>query len=432
MIGALSSAWAFGQDAGSVAETEAAFWTFHVQGTEIVQTHGAFRSPYSGLNSFQARRETRASLTATLFLGRRLWKGGELYLNPELAGGKGLSGVEGVAGFPNGDITRVVSPTPTPYLSRLFIRQTWGQAGPSEAIEDGPNQVAGHKPLSRFTLTLGKFSLVDIFNVNTYSHDPRLQFMNWSLMTTGTWDYPADTRGYTIGVAGELNRPRWSLRAGSFMVPRVANGLALDRHLRRNHGDVAEFEFRQTALGQPGKLQFMAWMNHANMGNYRQTLLGSTRPPDVTLTERAGTLKYGFGFMAEQSLTPDLGAFLSVGWDDGKTETWAFTEIDRTFNTGLEWKGRRWWRLEDRLGVAFVANGLSRDHRDYLAAGGHGFMLGDGRLDYEAERIFETYYNFHLGAGFTLAPDYQFASNPGHNKDRGPVSIWTLRLHWEL
>jgi len=429
----VQSAYAQSQESGSASET--APWTLHAQGTEIVQTHGTFPSPYSGLNSLQARRETRASLTATVFLGRRLWKGGELYLNPELAGGKGLSQVLGVAGFPNGDITRVVSPTPKPYLSRLFIRQTWcraGGAGPFEAVEDGPNQLAGPQPVSRFTLTLGKFSAVDVFDANTYSHDPRVQFMNWSLMTTGTWDYPADTRGYTIGVAGEFSGPRWSLRAGSFMVPREANGLTLDRHLRRNHGEVAEFELRHEVFGQPGKFKFMTWMNHANMGNYRLALLEPTRPPDVTLTQRAGTLKYGLGFMAEQGLTPDLGAFLSLGWDDGKTETWAFTEIDRTFNTGLEWKGRGWHRAKDRLGVAFVANGLSRDHRDYLAAGGHGFILGDGRLEYAAERIFEAYYTFHLGAGFTLAPDYQFAANPGDNKDRGPASIWTIRLHWEL
>jgi high affinity Mn2+ porin len=251
-------------------------------------------------------------------------------------------------------------------------------------------------------------------------------------MSTGTWDYPADTRGDTIGIAGEFNQPRWTLRAGSYMVPREANGLALDRHLRRNHGEVAEFEFRHAALKQPGKIKFLAYVNRANMGNYRLALLEPTRPPNVTLTQRPGTVKYGFGINTEQALTPSLGAFLRLGWDDGKTETWAFTEIDRTFNLGLQLIGRRWRRPDDVVGTAFVVNGLSPDHRAYLAAGGHGFQLGDGKLNPASERILESYYALRLAKMFTFALDYQFAANPGHNKDRGPVSIWTFRLHWEI
>jgi high affinity Mn2+ porin len=426
--------FACSQDAAPSAQPDAERWNIHIQGTSIGQTHGAFKSPYSGLNSLQARRETRGSLTATLFLGARLWKGGELYVNPELAGGKGLSGVLGLAGFPNGDITRVVTPTPKPYLSRLFIRQSWGLAGDSksETVEEGPNQLAGRLPVSRFTLTLGKFSVVDMFDFNTYSHDPRVQFMSWSMMTTGTWDYPADTRGYTIGLAGELNQSRWTFRVGSFMVPRVANGLALDGHLRTNHAEVAELETRFALHGKSGKLKFMGWANHANMGNYRLALRGPTRPPDITRTRRPGTLKYGFGLNAEQALTSDIGAFLRVGWDDGKTETWAFTEIDRTINPGMRFVGKRWRRPQDALGVAFVGNGLSPDHRDYLAAGGHGFILGDGKLNPASERILETYYALRLPKMFTLTLDYQFAANPAHNKDRGPVPIWALRLHWEM
>lgn len=430
--GSLFGSFAYGQEAEPETKQDTERWSIHLQTTAIAQTHGTFHSPYSGPNSLQSRRETKGSLTATFFLGRRVWKGGELYVNPELAGGRGLSGVTGVAGFPNGDITRIVSPTPKPYLSRLFLRQTWRLAGQSEMLEGGPNRLAGRESVSRFTLTLGKISVVDIFDFSTFSHDPRLQFMNWSVMTTGTWDYPADTRGYTVGVAGELNQARWSLRAGSFMVPKTANGLALDRHLRRNHAEVVELELHPTRSGKSGKVRFEGWANHANMGNYRLALQQPTRPPDITLTRRPGTLKYGFGLNAEQPLTSDIGVFMRLGWDDGKTETWAFTEIDRTFNPGLQFIGKRWGRPDDVSGVAYVINGLSADHRDYLAAGGHGFILGDGQLSYTPERILESYYAFRLGKMFTLTLDYQFAANPGHNKDRGPVSIWAFRFHWEI
>ena len=286
--------------------------------------------------------------------------------------------------------------------------------------------------VSRFTLTLGKISVIDIFDANSYSNDPRSQFMNWALMTTGTWDYPADTRGYTIGVAGEYSRRRWTLRAGSFMVPREANGLVLDTHLRRNHGEVAEFEFRHAAFGKTGKLKFLGYDNRANMGRYRAALSEPSRPPDLLPTRRPGAAKWGWGLNAEQALTSDLGAFLRLGWDDGKTETWAFTEIDRTIASGLQLLGRRWHRPDDVSGIAFVSNSLAPDHRDFLAAGGNGFILGDGKLNPAAERVLEAYYALRLPKRFTLSVDYQFAANPGDNKDRGPVSIWTSRLHWEF
>ncbi len=362
----------------------------------------------------------------------KAWKGGQLYLNPEIAGGEGLSGVEGLAGFPNGDITRVTSTIPKPYLSRIFLRQTWGLGGNSEAVESGPNQLGCRQKESRLVISLGKISLPDLFDTNAYSHDPRTQFMNWALMDLGTWDFAADTRGYTWGVAVELNQPRWALRFGSFMVPKTANGLALDRHLRRNHGENVELERRYKLRGEAGRVSLLGFANHANMGDYREALRRSSGIPDITQTRRPGTPKYGLGLNAEQALTRDLGAFMRLGWDDGKTETWAFTEIDRTFHLGLQFKGRRWGRPQDIIGVAGLNNGLSKDHRDYLAAGGSGFQLGDGRLNYSAERILEAYYAFKPLKVLTLTLDFQRAQNPGYNRDRGPVSIWAVVFHWEI
>jgi high affinity Mn2+ porin len=405
-------------------------WSVHAQATGIGQTHGSFTSPYSGVNSLDPRRETKASLTSTLFLGLRLRKGLELYVNPEVAGGEGFSSVLGIAGFPNGEITRVTSATPKAYLSRAFMRQTWSLSGAADPVAGGPNQLAGNQPISGVTLTFGKISAPDIFDTNSYSHDPRTQFMNWSFMENGAWDYPADTRGYTWGFALELNQSRWAFRVGSFLVPTYANGLPLDRHVRRNNGDVAELELRHAWRGQPGKVKFLGYVNYANMGTYREALLEHAVNPNITHTRRSGTAKYGLGLNAEQALSPTVGAFLRLGWDDGKTETWAFTEIDRTIHGGLQVQGKSWHRAQDVVGLAGVVNGLSRDHREYLAVGGHGFIIGDGKLNYSTERILESYYAFQVHRMVTVTLDYQFAGNPAFNRDRGPVSIWALRLHW--
>lgn len=422
---------AYSQDVGKETRTER--WSLHTQGTIIGQSHGSFRAPYSGLNSLRRTPEADASVTTTLFFGTRVWRGGEFYINPEVSGGRGISGVLGLAGFPNGDITRVTSPTPKIYLARAFVRQTWDLGGDTEAVEGGLNQLAGRRPVHRLSLILGKISLTDMFDNNAYSHDPRIQFMNWSLMDQGTWDYPADTRGYTWAAVVELNQPAWALRFATGMVSKVANGLEFDTHLRRNHGEVLELETRHKLRGQDGKVRLLGYVNHANMGRYRAALRASAGGiPDIVQTQRAGTLKWGLGLNIEQALSRDVGAFLRLGWNDGKTESWMFTEIDRTFHLGFQFNGRSWTRPQDVWGVGLVTNGLSTDHRDYLAAGGSGFIVGDGRLNYKAERVLEAYYALKLQKMLTLTLDYQRAQNPAHNRDRGPVSIWGLRVHWEL
>jgi high affinity Mn2+ porin len=406
-------------------------WSVHAQATAVGEAHSSFAAAYSGTNSLDPRSETKPSLTTTLFLGLRVWNSLELFANPEVAGGKGFSNVLGMAGFPNGEITRVTKPVPRPYLSRIFIRQTWGLGGDREQVQDGANQLAGSQAVSRLTLTFGKIAAPDIFDTNSYSHDPRIQFMNWALMENGVWDYPADTRGYTWGGALELNLPHWAFRAGSFLVSTYANGMPMDRHFRRNNGEVVELEARRNPFGHAGKVKLLAYVNHAHMGNYRLAILEDPTAPNIIKTQRSDTPKYGLGLDVEQSLSPSVGAFLRAGWDDGRTETWEFTEIDRTLHGGVEVHGIHWHRPHDAVGVAGVVNGVSRDHRDYLGAGGYGFILGDGRLNYALERIPEAYYAWHLQPMLTLTVDYQFCANPAYNRDRGPVSIWGIRLHWE-
>ncbi len=404
-------------------------WSFHGQATTITQGHGAFASPYAGDNSFESRKEVRNSFTSTLFLGHRLWEGTEFYVNPELAGGQGCSHVLGLAAAPNGEIYRVDSSELKLSLARLFLRQIWNFGGGTEAVAADQNQLAGSHDRRRFVMTAGKIALGDVFDNNAYTHDPRTQFFNWTLMDTAAWDYPADTRGYSWGLAIELYWDQWALRAGSFLVPTKANGLSFDHQVDRAHGDVIEVEHDHEIGGQAGHVRLLGYANHAAMGSYQESLQQSPLAPDVTATRQPGRIKYGWGLSADQALTADLGAFLRAGWNDGRTETWVFTEVDQSLATGLSLAGTAWSRAQDRLGIAMTLDGLSPEHRAYLAAGGLGFMLGDGRLTYGQERLFETYYAIALGRFFTATLDVQRIWNPGYNRDRGPVDIYALRLH---
>ncbi|MEO6993234.1 MAG: carbohydrate porin [Lacunisphaera sp.] len=411
-------------DAGQPAEE----WSLHFQATTISEKHGSFSAPYSGTNSLQTNEPWQTTETGTIFAGRELWSGGEIYLNPEISGGKGLSGTVGAAGFPNGEATRVGATTLTPYLARLFFRQTFNLDATTESVEPDANQLGGSRAKSNITLTLGRFAAGDVFDDNSYSHDPRTQFSNWSLMANGAWDFPADTRGYTYGVAVELNQPDWALRVGALAEPTEANGARFDHQLSHALGTVVEWERSYSIAAQKGVVRFLTYLNSARMGSYRQTIDHPEYGMDITRTRRYRT-KQGLGLNFEQAITQDLGLFGRAGWNDGHTETWAFTEIDNTLSLGLSLKGTNWQRKSDTVGLAGVSNGLSSDHRDYLAAGGYGFIVGDGRLDYRREEVLEGYYAAQICRGLTLSVDFQYLMNPAYNRDRGPVVVSGLRLH---
>jgi high affinity Mn2+ porin len=410
-------------------------WNLFYQATSIGQYHGTFPSPYSGPFSLQNYMERDASLTTTLFFGLRLEKNTVLYFDPEIAGGRGFSGVDGLANSSNGELPRVASATPKPYVARLYVSHDFTLGDAMESFESEENQLAGQRAVNRYTVIAGRFTLTDFFDNNRYSHDPRTQFLGWAVMYNGAWDYPADVRGYTWGWVHEFHARNWSFRYASAAMPRVANGLRFDRRLFRNRGDVFEGEYRYGIRKHPGAVRLLNYENHANAGNYAEAirqaeLSGGT--PDVTATRRDGSLKYGFGLNVEQEVTKDIGIFARLGWNDGKTESFAFTAIDRLATAGVSIAGERWRRPFDTLGTELTTSGISGAHALYLARGGYDFLIGDGRLQYGPEYIAETYYSARLLPGFFASIDLQHVSNPAYNQDRGHVWIPSIRLHVEL
>ncbi len=416
-------------------DKEPEWFSAHAQATMITQIHDHFRSPYAGPNSLLPSEPSATSLTATLYLAARLWENdensGTVVFNPEITGGTGFSGVTGLAGFSNGEIQHLGTPEPRPYIARLFVQETIGLGGEQEKLEDDANQIAGTRDVDRLTLFLGKMAAEDLADNNKYSHDPRTQFLDWSLMYNGAWDYPANVRGYTFGLGLDFNQKWWAFRYGIFLEPATAQGAAFDPHVIEALGQVAELEERWERDCHPGKLRLLAFLNHANMGNYRDALAMMPVNPDITATRRY-RIKYGFGLNLEQELCKDLGFFARLGWNDGHSESWAFTEIDETASAGLALKGRRWCRPNDTIGVAYVANGLSSAHRDYLASGGLGFIIGDGALNYAAEEIVETYYDFQIKKGIDVTVNFQGVEHPAYNADRGPLAVFSLRVHVEF
>jgi hypothetical protein len=415
-------------------------WNLYYQATSIGQRHGTFYAPYQGPFSFQNYPEKAVSLTTTLFFGLRLDPNTQLYFDPEIAGGRGLSGVNGIANAPNGELPRVNSATPKPYIARLYLSHDFGFGSEKEHFESEDNQLAGQRPMTRYTISAGRFSITDFFDNNRYTHDPRTQFMTWGVMYNGAWDYPADTRGYTWGMVHEFHTRNWSFRYGATAEPKTANGPRFDRRLFRNRGDTFEVERRYSIGDHPGVVRLLGYLNHANAGSYAQALradalrlaaqTGTT--PDVTATRRNGTLKYGTGLNVEQEVSHDIGLFTRLGWNDGKTESFAFTAIDRLATGGISVKGTKWKRKDDVVATAFTASGISGVHALYLARGGSDFLIGDGALNYAPEYLWESYYNARLFPGFFATLDLQHVGNPAYNHDRGPFWIASLRLHMEF
>ena len=407
----------------------------YYQVTSIGMYHGTFTSPYSGPLSLQAYPERDVSLTTTLFFGLNLGDSTPLYFNPEIAGGRGFSSVDGMANAANGELPRVAAATPKPYVARMFLTHDFGFGAPFETVESDATALGGTRPMNRYTVTVGRFTVTDYFDNNRYSHDPREQFMGWAVMYNGAWDYPADVRGYTWGWVHEYHARNWSLRYASAMEPKVANGSQFDRRVLRDRGDMFEGEYRWEVAKHGGAIRILSSQQHTDSGNYAEALALAAKDggtPSVIATRKPGTTKFGYGLSADQELTKDIGVFGRLGWNNGKTESFAFTAVDHLATGGVSVTGTRWKRPHDTVATEVTICGLSAVHAEYLAAGGLDFLIGDGALRYGPETVWESYYNARLFPGFFTSLDYQYAVNPAYNRDRGPVNIFALRLHLEL
>jgi hypothetical protein len=420
-----------------VPHPERRYW-ISGQANIILQGDLPFHSPYEGTNSFISRGEYKTSLLGTLYTAlrptRSIRYNTDLILDVESTGGRGLGEALGLAGFTNLDVVRNPYLSSAPYLARYEIHQVIGLTGETVSQEPGFFALAPSVPARRFEFRIGKMTLPDFFDCNEVGSDSHLQFMNWTVDNNGAWDYAADTRGYTVGGMAEYDDKSWSLRYGVFAMPTVANGIDMDWAFSRAHGQNGEFELRKGIVpGHKGTQRILFYANRAHMGDYREAveafLAGTDKTPNILLHEHFGALKYGFGYNTEQEITEHLRLFGRFGWNEGQHESFAYTEVDETIEAGGDYGGARWHRAEDKAGVAVVSNAIKRDHQNYLKDGGLGFLLGDGKLNYGREDIVESYYNLHAWRGLYYALDVQHVSDPGYNRDRGPVWVGSMRMH---
>jgi high affinity Mn2+ porin len=410
-------------------------WAIHGQSTYTQQFQPAFRSPYQGPQSLSPTTNGRETFDATIYAGVRPWSGAEIWINPEADQGFGLSNSFGVAGYLSGEAYKLGENDPYYRMSRAFFRQTIDLGGETQKVDPDLNVLGGSQTANRVVITVGKYSVVDIFDTNKYAHDPRNDFLNWSVIDAGTFDYAADAWGATYGAAAEWYQDWWTARVGLFDMSNVPNSIALSLPLIHQNQFVAELEERHTLWDQPGKLKFLYWLTRANMGTYTDALAFgvATGTTPSTANVRTYRSKYGVVLNLEQQLTPDLGMFARLGWTQGGVEEYDFTDIDQTAQIGLSMTGNRWGRPDDTVGLAGVANQISRSGKNYLAAGGLGGIIGDGQLPMAGpEQIIETYYSYSAFSFAKITGDYQFVNNPAYNRQRGPVSVFALRLHAEF
>ena len=410
------------------------FWRVGAQATYIWQKHPGFAAAYDGPHSLMSTAESGYTLTATLSLGLRPWRGAELFATPEIIQSEELSELHGLGGFSNAENQKSGGPKARLYNARAFLRQTVNLGGEPVAVPDELIRFPATVTRRRVVISVGQMALIDVFDNNAYAHDGRTQFMNWSFLTHAASDYAADARGYTWGGAIELYLDAWGFRLGRFAQAKQSNGLALDFALWQHFGDNVEIEHAHALVGQPGRVRVLGVRNYARMGGFEEAVAlaqqtGGT--PDLAAVRRNRS-KYAVGLALEQAISTDLGVFGRASWNDGRTETYAFTEVDRSLTLGGTLRGQWWRRPDDTFGLALAQNGISEAHRRYLASGGLGIFLGDGQLpNYAVERIVECYYSFPPTPGLRASAGYQLIDHPAYNADRGPVQIFSIRFHAE-
>ena len=417
------------------SQAEIENWAVHAQSTMTWLLQPGFRSPYQGPQSLNASANARETVDATLYLGLRPWQGAEIWINPEGDQGFGLSNTFGVAGYPSGEAYKIGKEDPYFEMQRAFLRQTIDLGGETQKIDADLNQLAGTQTANRLVVTLGKFSVVDVFDTNKYAHDPRNDFLNWSIIDNGAFDYAANSWGYTYGASAEWYQDWWTIRTGLFYLSTEPNAANISPGFFRQAQWVEELEERHNLWDQPGKLKFLYWLMWGDLGTYPAALglAQATGTTPSTADVRSFRTKYGLGLNLEQQLTSDLGAFVRAGWTEPNVEEDAFTDIDESLSAGLSLQGVRWGRPDDTVGLAGVVNRISHEGKLYFAAGGLGGIIGDGQLpDAGPEQIVEAYYSVPVFSFAHVTADYQFINNPAYNRQRGPVSVFGIRTHVEF
>lgn len=444
-------------------------WNFHIQNTDVIQADAPFHAKYSGPNSLNKNGEAKETVTLNFYTGLRLWKGAEIHADLLMWQGFGLSQTFGIEDFPNGDAYKSGTVVPNLSFTHLFIRQTIGLGSEKEEIADDQLNLQSKRPVSRLTFTIGRLSPLDLCDNNRFAHDQHTQFLNWAMMGNITWDYGQNTLGYTTGVTVELNQPQWSLRYGFLQMPGMKNGFTGDDQVltfptRGSYGPFSrcwammlELEGRFLIKAHPGAVRLMPWLDEANFTSYTEaTALLLANPPvsnpgqgsGITIPAGAQAYRFkpGIAFNAEQELTGNIGVFMRVGWTPGQLDTWTFADPDWSVSLGLSMNGSVWKRPGDTYGLGAVLSGASKSNQKFLAAGGTDMLDGDGNLSYRPETVIETYYDFQIvnwkqrvrkknnitRTSLNISADYQFIANPAFNRDRGPVSIFAARLHWEF
>jgi len=413
-------------------------WWVSGQVNVIFQGHPPFHAPYTGPNSLKPEGQAVVSNVVTLYTAYAFNRSTEVLFDVESASGHGISDALGLAGFTNLDVVRNPELGIMPYIARAEIHKVFALSTEEEPQERNPvNSILTKMPVRRFEVRFGKMSLADFFDVNPVGSDSHLQFLNWTADNNGSYDYAADTRGYTFAAVLEYEDRNWGIRFAEGLMPKVANGPNLDANIARARSENTEVEWRpQFIKDRRTVFLFTNYVNHANMGSYREAvqafLAGQTPKPDIVATRRQGRIKYGFGFNFEHEISKTLRIFGRVGWNEGQNESFAYTEVNQSFALGGDWRADRWHRHWDKLGVVFMSNAISKAHQNYLALGGVGFLLGDGRLNYGRENIVETYYNAHLWRGIYISPNVEYIVNPGYIRDRGQVVVGGVRLHLEF
>ena len=411
-------------------------WNVFGQYTNVTMWNRRFRSPrpvIEDTKTFLPTPQRESTNDLTLFIGMRLAPNTEFYFNPEIDQGFGLSNAMGIAGYPSGTAYKLGQAKPYGKLQRAFVRQTFNLGGEMQALDSDANQLAGKRATDNVIVTVGKFSVVDIFDTNRYAHDPRGDFLNWSVLDSGAFDYAADAWGFTFGAAVEWNQGNWTWRNGLFNLSTEPGSTKFGFNFKQFEL-VSEIERRHQVGDRQGAVRLLGFVNHGFMASYADAVQWGVQngmTPDVTAVRKRASMP-GAALVVEQELTPTMGMFVRASANSGKKETFDFTEITRSLVLGLSKNGSDWGRAQDTVGLAVVRNHLSRDGQRYFDAGGLGILIGEGYMPYAPEGIIETYYQWQASKWLSVAFNYQRVNRPGYNRERGPVNIGGIRVHAEF